>query len=379
MQHEPNATLRCSYLSIPQVQQTHEILICKPSWIWGAEMGVNDARVAIGNEAVFTKAKRGKPSLTGMDLLRLALERSDTAAAAVTVIIDLLEAYGQGGNCGFDKECYYDNSFLVCDPSEGYVLETSGKDYAVIEIEDRYAISNGLSIGSNHSKRAGLAADEDFARRFTEPVRTFFSRSSMRRRQVMERLQPSSSAKSLVETLRTHASGLSGQEFLRASVGSVCMHAGGLIGDHTTGSLVVALRQDKPVTLWLTGCSTPCISAFKPVFWHSDAPPLFKNPSPSLAYWLRREHVHRAVLAGRIEASVLRARIKEAEARWFAEEDQIMRAKSPDEAALAALAADASREEQCLIDELYDENWRDFAGTGRYSRYWRQKNEKLGK
>jgi hypothetical protein len=49
------------------------------------------------------------------------------------------------------------------------------------------------------------------------------------------------------------------------------MHAGGLIGDHTTGSLVAVLRENKPSTLWVTGSSTPCISCFKPVFVEIDS------------------------------------------------------------------------------------------------------------
>lgn len=376
--HEPGSMLRCTYIEIPQVAQTRELIICRPSWMWGAEMGVNDARVAIGNEAVFTKAKRGGPSLTGMDMLRLALERSGTAAVAVEVIIGLLKEYGQGGNCGFDKEFYYDNSFLVCDPLEGYVLETSGKSYAVARIEDRYAISNRLSIGSDHISRAGIAAGEDFSRRFTEPVRSFFSQSKKRRRQVMDGLEPSSSAKGLMEILRTHGPGVRrGLEFSHASVGSVCMHAGGAIGDHTTGSVVITLRQDKPITLWSTGCSTPCITAFKPVFWNSDSPPLFKSPSLSLEYWLKREHVHRAVIADRVDGQSLRERIRGLEHQWLAREERIMSADTPDEAALTTLAADADRDEQSLIDEFCDKNWQEISGKGRYGRYWMRKNKAL--
>ena len=48
--------------------------------IWGAEMGVNEHGVSIGNEAVFTKAKREHPGLLGMDLLP-PLERASTAEA----------------------------------------------------------------------------------------------------------------------------------------------------------------------------------------------------------------------------------------------------------------------------------------------------------
>jgi dipeptidase len=73
--------LKCTFIPIPQIEETYEIVISKPFQMWGAEMGANEFGLVIGNEAVFTKVKIRKKNegLTGMDLLRLALERTKNA------------------------------------------------------------------------------------------------------------------------------------------------------------------------------------------------------------------------------------------------------------------------------------------------------------
>ena len=110
-----NETVKCTYIEIPQVVHTNAILLSKPYWIWGAEMGVNDHHVVIGNEAVFPKVPVEKNTrLIGMDLVRLGLERGNTARHALEVIISLLEEFGQGGSCIVGSDYYY-SSFLIAD------------------------------------------------------------------------------------------------------------------------------------------------------------------------------------------------------------------------------------------------------------------------
>ena len=127
------------------------MVISKPFWIWGAEMGVNEKGVAIGNEALFTKVRKEKtPGLIGMDLLRLALERGADAAEAAQVIIDLLKRYGQAGPCGYrDKKFSYMNSFIIMDRQSIIKLETAGRDYALKRLGSHAVISNGITIAKD--------------------------------------------------------------------------------------------------------------------------------------------------------------------------------------------------------------------------------------
>jgi secernin len=92
--HASGHGVRCTWIEIPQFRRTHAILISRPFWMWGAEMGTNEHGVVIGNEAVFTKEPYALAGLTEMDLVRLALERAATAEEAVGVITELLVRHG---------------------------------------------------------------------------------------------------------------------------------------------------------------------------------------------------------------------------------------------------------------------------------------------
>ena len=126
--HAPGTQVRCTHLTIPQAAHTHAVTLSRPFWIWGAEMGANQHGVVIGNEAVFTDAPYAAVGLTGMDLVRLALERAATAAAAVATLGALLEAHGQGGGCGLEHPGFtYHSSFIVADAAGAFVVETAGR------------------------------------------------------------------------------------------------------------------------------------------------------------------------------------------------------------------------------------------------------------
>lgn len=378
-EYKKDSEVKLTYITIPQAEHTLEVILCKPSWTWGAEMGVNSASVAIGNEAVFTKAKHGPAALTGMDLVRLALERSANARQAVSCITELLERYGQGGNCGYDHEFYYDNSFLIADPQEGYVVETSGKKWVVKQFTNSEAISNRLSIRKEHTLRGGVQEAYDFTGRLTEPVYTYFSGSAKRRASSLDSLCSSVDEAGMMAALRRHHPEDGDRVFTHGSVRSVCMHAGGIVGDHTTGSLVVKLRVDMPATLWCTAASTPCISAFKPVFFTGGAiAPVFDEEAEAKRYWLERETIHRGVLAGKVDLKAFQDKRDNLENRWLIEERELFADGVPDSVTLNSFAERAAREEQELITEYIPDDYI-LSGKKRFDRYWIQKNQALEK
>lgn len=119
----------CTYIQVPGAKQTQEVILSKPFQMWGAEMGANESGVVIGNEAVFTKIpfEKKNQGLTGMDLLRLALERSKDAETARETILQFLEKFGQGACGGYtNPSFYYHNSFIIADFKSAFVLETAG-------------------------------------------------------------------------------------------------------------------------------------------------------------------------------------------------------------------------------------------------------------
>lgn len=267
--HPADSRLKCTYIEIPQVSSTLDVILCKPVWMWGAEMGVNASGVAIGNEAVFTKGNPPREAaLTGMDLLRLALERSSTAREALNCITGLLSQYGQGGNCGYSHPFYYHNSFLLADRKETWVLETIGKDWAARKFLVSTAISNGLTMHTDWDEASpAFISLKDLAGEKSDPIVTRFSQAGLRRACVLDAInsiKPEDSIQQAFNVLRSHhESGAIPGNSLTAN--TVCMHAGfGPIRiDQTTGSLVVDFSQED-ITIWITGTSAPCLSVFRP-------------------------------------------------------------------------------------------------------------------
>eukprot|EP00435_Cladocopium_sp_Y103_P009442 s456_g2.t1 len=259
---DAGSMLKCTYIEIPQAPKTFAVLLSQIDWMWGAEMGANECGVVIGNEAVWTNEVDGPTALLGMDLLRLGLERGESALAALKVITSLLEQHGQGGACAEnDRSFTYHNSFLLADPREAWVLETAGHCWVAERIAaGARNISNGLTIGSNFDLMSEGLLEYAKEKGFWDGRGPFhwahaFSSGGLD-------LSPYGRQACGARLMEQHGKGgtLDSQammDILRDHPGGICMHG----GFETTSAMVSELREGK-ATHWLTGRPHPCESEF---------------------------------------------------------------------------------------------------------------------
>ncbi len=362
-------TVRCTYLDIPQSANRHALVLSRPSWLWGGEMGINEHGVAIGNEAVFGKLvdKKGQ-ALLGMDLLRLGLERGASAREALAVITQLLEAHGQGGAGGYrDKRFRYDNAFIIADRHEAWVLETAGRLWAAKRVE-QWAISNCYSLGHEfdlsspdlpgEAKRRGVwngKGDFHFAQTFDTKLYAWIGGAHQRRALNTRAMAclPAADWAALRTRLRDH--GAHHDDYAQHDNRQVCLHAGSLLRpSQTTASLIARLAPGE-LRYAATGTSAPCLSLFQPEVFG----PLAHVEADR---WEAFEPVHHRALFDPIFRKSLIADRNRIEAQLFAGADSAM----PDWGAIAHMADEWRRDwrTQALAKAT--------AFTGRYGRYWKQ-------
>lgn len=281
--HPGDSELRCTHVSIPQARRTHAVVLSRPFWMWGAEMGANEHGVAIGNEAVFTDAPFEPGGLLGMDLVRLGLERGASAAEAVEVIAALIHRHGQGGRCGYSSARFrYHNSFLIADAREAWLLETAGRECARERITHGVrAISNGLTLPALLPRSRRL--------------HTRIAAATARRTRVECLAAGVHDAAGAARVLADH-----GEhdwpcfDWHNGAMRTACVHAGGLLASsQTVGSWISELRPDGALH-WATGASAPCMSLFRPLsVWRArDTGKPTGTPDP-LSLWWRQERINR--------------------------------------------------------------------------------------
>lgn len=300
--------IELAYVTIDQAEKTYTSFGSSPYWCWGYEEGMNEFGVTIGNEAVYTKdltenteaEKAGNPvdkGILGMELLRLGLERGKTAAEALEVMTALIEQYGQWGSgvpMSNTVDGSYNNSYIIADKKEAYILETAGKRWAARRVEKGYAaISNEISIRKDMTSCCGDLVDYaiergwwpeekrqafDFAEAYINQLnpRQLSHIRVQRARQLL-----SEGAKKdekigvdwMKRILRDHYEDtfLEGPYFNASSPDflTICMHdsPAGFTWGNTASSMIAVLPDDDnklPVMWWAP--AVPCCSIYIPFF-----------------------------------------------------------------------------------------------------------------
>jgi dipeptidase len=153
--HSLEEKIPLSHLTLPQARQTWTVLGQQPEGSWGLTHGLNEHQVAIGVTGWQSRLPRTESGLTGCELVRLALERGQSALQAVDALTDLVSRHGQ---CGAGGAAAPDHIFAIADPHEAYVVETAGRYWALLECRHTRA-STGVALTRQDWRRLapGLA------------------------------------------------------------------------------------------------------------------------------------------------------------------------------------------------------------------------------
>lgn len=328
--------LQTQYLSIEDTG-AHALLGSRPDWLWGFEHGVNERRVAIGNEKVFTTSDPfAEPAaLIGMDLVRLGLERGATADEALEAMTSALERNGQGGMANNTIGEPYFSSFLIADPRSGWILETSGRTWVAAPVEGAGAISNRLILRTEWTRSSAdvpLGADWDAWRNQAAPtgyadVRLAASRACLAAG--ADSLTPAGLAAHLrsheegpwarpgdpagdVSPIPLHGDPVSGKGM------TICFHVATF--ESTASSMVAELPADPgaPLRAWVALCS-PCASIYVPVFPPDAVPAALGDPAVRARFAALLDHAWQGPEA----LAEVRAAFAPLEAELWAEADGV--------------------------------------------------------
>jgi secernin len=207
-------------------------------------------------------------------------------------MIALLEVFGQGGSAEHHAIRYYDNSFLIADPQEAWVLETCGRRWVARRLtHGTYALSNVPTIGAAYD----LASDDlvsyaesrswwplgrrpfHFAEAYTDPQHPGLPGAVCRLGRSQAHLggQRQLGVEAMMALLRDHGpASADGARSLPWPDGTapatVCMH-GPANGGSTAASMVAELAPAARPVYW-GSMAPPCTGVFLP-YWVDAEPP----------------------------------------------------------------------------------------------------------
>jgi secernin len=285
-------TLQTPFVSLPQVRQTCTVLAAGPPGMWGYLQGINDHRLAVACSDWQSRLRRDRPGLLGPDLVRLALERAQSARQAMEVLTDLIVRHGQGLFSGSPEGDAGDHIFLVADAAEAFAVEAAGLAWAaqgIYEVraagdigiirQDWYRLAPGLAdraIAEGWSASDGCKVD--FVGALGEsPTGTSSALRRWGRATVLLEQQNGHIDGDFVRRLladhydgtRFEVDPLEGLPRVTA----VCQHAMDKSGVGSAVSGVAELSADpQQPAVWWVALGPPCINAYFPLVLEGDLP-----------------------------------------------------------------------------------------------------------
>ena len=236
------------------------------------------------------------------------------------------------------------------------------------EIRDnRATISNCISITDDYDD-ADEKTKGDFKARYENALITKIAGAEQRKRMsysaLAARREPISA---MLGALRTHATPDVGVS--KASTASVCMHAGNLFGDQTTGSYAAEVGK----RYFVTGSSFPCMSVFKPLSVRAGA--IGESEKEALFFWLKRELLARKLMGYKEIRGEYLEKAAELEKKYI---DRALCADN--DLALDKISLEAFAAEEELVKKylrrLKEQPFR-FEGSAYYKYFWKKKTASL--
>jgi secernin len=305
--HPPEAMQDCTYIAIPQVAETYRVMGHSPWWAWGFEHGVNEYAVAIGCQRIFSKERiEMKPGLIGTDLVRLGLERGRSARESLEIIAGLIEVNGQGGP-SFSREGNGDhNAFLLADPEEAWLLETSNRRWAARKctlegVSNHHVIDSDWEFGSrdllNFARTSGWWLQSgrlDVSAAYRAASDSALTSEGRQRRscELLEKESGRHDVATFQHLLRDHLD--AGEAWPESATPdeqryyTLCAHSEPL--HWTTASLIAPLPSERqaPWPTWIS-FGAPCTGIFLPVYISGVIPAVLarggEEPRSDSAWW----------------------------------------------------------------------------------------------
>uniref|UniRef100_A0A182QEC9 Uncharacterized protein n=1 Tax=Anopheles farauti TaxID=69004 RepID=A0A182QEC9_9DIPT len=122
------------------------VILNKPAGSWGAESGSNEKAVTVGLSYSEGAGVDGKVS--PVDLVRLGLERGDSATDVIDKVVALVEKHAPEDHNALKA------AFVICDPTAVWLLNVAGQFWAAKQVqESSVALSaTGFTIGAGFDR-----------------------------------------------------------------------------------------------------------------------------------------------------------------------------------------------------------------------------------